>query len=355
MPILNAVDLSPSRLGGGQGGGAPAAVPLVGVDRAHLREATHVGHVVVTDQTGNLIASLGNPEHKTYFRSCAKPFQALAGLRTRLVDRFGLGPEHLAIMSASHNGEPRHLKVVRDLLARAGVSEDALQCGAHWPLYEPAAAEVRRRLSEPLAVFNNCSGKHAGMLAAARALDAPIDRYLEADHPVQRAIRAAFEEFTGGAPGDLTYGVDGCSAPNPALPLRMMARSFAALVTATQGSAVAIVEAMTTRPFLVGGTDRFDTRLMEVTSGRVLAKGGAAGAHCTADRRTGQGLAIKFESGDGTWMATAVVAALDQLGWLTGPELGELDRFAHPVLRNHRRMEVGTVGPLFELSPVTAV
>jgi L-asparaginase II len=210
-------------------------------------------------------------------------------------------------------------------------------------------------MSEPLAVFNNCSGKHAGMLAAARALDAPLDRYLEPDHPVQGAIRAVLTEFTGIPAADIAYGVDGCSAPNPAVPLRAMARSFAVLVTAKQGPAVEIVEAMTTQPFLVGGTERFDTRLMEVTSGRLLAKGGAAGAHCTADRRSGRGLAVKLESGDGTWIASAVVGALDQLGWLTGRELTELSRFAHPVLRNHRQIEVGRVGPLFELSPVTAV
>ncbi len=334
---------------------APAAVPLVGVDRAHLREATHVGHIAVADATGDLVAGLGNPEYRTYFRSCAKPLQALAGLRAGIVARFGLGPEHLAIIAASHNGEPRHLDVVRDLLGHAGIPEDALQCGGHWPLYEPAAAEVRRQMREPLAIFNNCSGKHAGMLAAARAFGAPIDQYLEPDHPVQRAIRATFEEFTGCANRDMTFGVDGCSAPNPAVPLRAMARSFAALVGATQGDALAIVAAMTAHPFLVGGTDRFDTCLMEVTGGRLLAKGGAAGAHCTADRRSGRALAIKFESGDGTWMATAAVAALNQLGWLTAREIGELSRFAHPVLRNHRRVEVGTVGPLFELSRVTAV
>jgi L-asparaginase II len=332
-----------------------AAVPLVGVDRGRIREATHLGHIAVSSPTGELVASLGNPDHRSYFRSCAKPFQALAGLRAGLVARFGLGPEHIAIMSASHNGEPRHLEVVRDLLARAGVAEEALQCGAHWPLYEPAASEVRRSLSQPLAVFNNCSGKHAGMLAAARALDAPVDSYLEPGHPVQRTIRVVLEEFTGCPTADISYGVDGCSAPNPAVPLRAMARSFASLVTANQDHAVGIVEAMTGEPFLVGGTERFDTRLMEVTGGRLLAKGGAAGAHCTADRRSGRGLAVKLESGDGTWIATAVVAALDQLGWLTGRELTELSRFAHPVLRNHRRTEVGRVGPLFELSPVTAV
>jgi L-asparaginase II len=325
------------------------------VDRGHVREATHLGHIAVTSATGELVASLGNPDHRTYFRSCAKPFQALAGLSAGLVAQFDLDPEHIAIMSASHNGEPRHVKVVRDLLARAGVAEEALQCGAHWPLYEPAAGEARRSMTEPLAAFNNCSGKHAGMLAAARALDAPVDRYLEPDHPVQGAIRAVLSEFSGIPTADIAYGVDGCSAPNPAVPLRAMARSFAVLVTAKQGPAVEIVEAMTTQPFLVGGTERFDTRLMEVTGGRLLAKGGAAGAHCTADRRSGRGLAVKLESGDGTWIASAVLAALDQLGWLTGRELTELSRFAHPVLRNHRQIEVGRVGPLFELSPVTAV
>ncbi|TME82810.1 MAG: asparaginase, partial [Chloroflexi bacterium] len=306
-------------------------------------------HLVASNADGWILASDGDASRVTYFRSCAKPFQAIASLRTGIVDRFGLTGEHLAIMCASHNGEPRHVEVVRDLLAHAGIDESALQCGAHWPYYELAASVVRREMAEPLPVFNNCSGKHSGMLAAARILEAPLDTYLEPAHPVQARIRQVVEEFTGCRDYDVLYGIDGCSAPNAAVPLSAMARSFAQFVTSTDESAKAAVHAITTHPYLVGGTERFDTALMEVTKGRILAKGGAAGAHCTADRRSGLGLAVKLESGDGNWVSVAVVAALNQLGWLDWAETEALRRYARPTLRNHKGVEVGRVRPLIDL------
>jgi L-asparaginase II len=196
---------------------------------------------------------------------------------------------------------------------------------------------------EPLPVFNNCSGKHSGMLAAARVLHAPLATYLEPSHPVQQRIREVIEEFTGCPITDVVYGIDGCSAPNPAVPLSAMASSFAQLVTSDDTAARTAVEAMTGHPFLVGGTQRFDTALMEVTQGRLLAKGGAAGAHCTADRRAGIGLALKLEDVDGNWISAAVMAALAGLGWLSPAEQQALHRFAHPRLRNHKGLEVGRV------------
>jgi L-asparaginase II len=329
-------------------------VPLVRIERGGVEEALHLGHLVATDAEGRLLATAGNPDRLTYYRSCAKPFQALAGLRCGIVSRFQLGPEQIAIMAASHNGEPRHVEVVRELLKRAGIPENALQCGAHWPYYEPAAAIVRHEMAEPLAVFNNCSGKHAGMLAAARALNAPLETYLASDHPVQAAIQGVIAEFTGLRPEQVIYGIDGCSAPNAAVPLQAMARSFARLVVSPDPQALDLVGAMTANPFLVGGTERFDTRLMEVTGGRLLAKGGAAGAHCTADRPSKHGLAVKLDSGDGTWTAVAVMAALEQLGWIDGKEAEALVRFARPDLKNHRRLSVGSVRPVLQL-PVTAL
>lgn len=327
----------------------PSATPLVRVERGGVEEAVHTGHVVAVDAAGHVQLSLGNREHVTYFRSCAKPFQAIAIVRTGIVASFDLAPEHLAIMAASHNGEPRHLEVVRNLLTRAGVPESALQCGAHWPYYEPAAARARHELDQPLVVFNNCSGKHAGMLAGARLLKAPLGTYLDASHPVQQRILGVVAEFTGCPPSAIRVGVDGCSAPNHAVPLASMARSFAALVSNGDDATVAVVGAMTANPYLVGGTDRFDTAVMEVTSGRLLAKGGAAGAHCTADRRSRAGLAIKLESGDGTWTAVAVVAALERLGWLEPREREALERFARPTLSNVRKLAVGTIRPAPEL------
>jgi L-asparaginase II len=325
-----------------------SAAPLLSIERGGVEEGIQRGHLAAADRDGAMVAARGDSSHLTYFRSCLKPFQAIAALRTGVVGRFGLGSEQVAIMCASHNGEPRHIAVVRDLLARAQVAEAALQCGAHWPYYEPAASIVRRELIEPLAVFNNCSGKHSGMLAAARALEAPLDTYLEPSHPVQQRIRQVVEEFTGCRDREVRYGIDGCSAPNAAVPLSAIARSFAQLVISDDDAARAAVEAMTTHPYLVGGTDRFDTVLMEVTKGRVLAKGGAAGVHCTADRRSGVGLAIKLESGDGTWISVAVMAALTELGWLDPGEREALERFAHATLRNHKRLEVGQVRPLLD-------
>jgi L-asparaginase II len=330
-----------------------SAVPLLRVERGEVEEGVQRGHLAAVDARGTLVASQGDPSRLTYFRSCAKPFQAIAVLRTGITERFGLTSEHVAIICASHNGEPRHLATVRDLLAHAQIDESALQCGAHWPYDEAAASVVRREMAEPLPVFNNCSGKHSGMLAAARVLQAPLATYLERSHPVQQRIRQVVEEFSGAGTADVLYGIDGCSAPNAAVPLSAMARSFARLVTSEDGSARAAVEAMTAHPFLVGGTKRFDTALMEVTDGRLLAKGGAAGAHCTADRRSGVGLALKLEDVDGTWVSAAVMAALTDLGWLTPAEQQALDRFAHPTLRNHNGLEVGRVRPLVRLNTST--
>jgi L-asparaginase II len=331
-----------------------SATPLVSVERGGVEEAIHLGHLAVVDGGGRVQASLGDPGHLTYFRSCAKPFQAIGSLGAGIAARYQLDAEHIAIMAASHNGEPRHVEIVRDLLQRTGIPESALQCGAHWPYYEPAATAARKEMEDPLPVFNNCSGKHAGMLAAARALDAPLETYLDPGHPVQQRIRTVIEAFTGCQPEAIQYGIDGCSAPNAAVPLAAMARSFAALITSTDEHATVVTGAMAQHPFLIGGTDRFDTRLMQVTRGRLLAKGGAAGAHCTVDRRSRLGLAVKFDSGDGSWTAVAVIAALTRLGWLDESEREALQTFAQPTLRNHKRLVVGRVRPVLgEL--VTAV
>jgi L-asparaginase II len=320
-----------------------SAVPLLRIERGEVEEGLQRGHLVAVDGTGTIVSSRGDPSRPTYFRSCAKPFQAIAALRTGIVERFELTTEHVAIICASHSGEPRHVAAVRDLLTHAELDESALQCGAHWPYDEAAASVVRREMTEPLPVFNNCSGKHSGMLAAARVLHAPLATYLEPSHPVQQRIREVIEEFTGCPTTDVVYGIDGCSAPNPAVPLSAMASSFAQLVTSDDTAARTAVEAMTGHPFLVGGTQRFDTALMEVTQGRLLAKGGAAGAHCTADRRAGIGLALKLEDVDGNWISAAVMAALAGLGWLSPAEQQALHRFAHPRLRNHKGLEVGRV------------
>jgi L-asparaginase II len=324
-------------------------VPLVAEDRGEVREATHSGHLAVADANGRVVVALGDPDRQTYFRSSAKPFQAIASLESGIHDRFGLTSEEVAVMAASHAGEPRHVEVVRSLLRKAGVPETALACGAHWPISETATKAARAAMEAPIAIFNNCSGKHAGMLAAARALGAPLETYLEAGHPVQVAIRRTVEAYTSCPALAIGYGIDGCSAPNPAVPLRAMAQAFARLAQSHDAPAMQVVTAMTQHPFLVSGTGLFDTRLMEVTAGRLVAKGGAAGVHCVANRESGLGLAIKLESAHGAVVPVAVMAALSQLGWLAGPALDALAAFAMPTLHNYRRLEVGQARPLLAL------
>jgi L-asparaginase II len=187
------------------------------------------------------------------------------------------------------------------------------------------------------------------MLAAAKALGAPLDSYLDRQHPVQLRIRDAVAEFTGSDAVRMPFGIDGCSAPNPAVPLRAIALSLARLGASDDPAAKQVVEAMAGNPFLVGGSDRFDTRLMEVSGGRIVAKGGAAGLQVVLDRRSRQGLALKLESGDGAYIAAAVLRAMAGLRWLDEGEEQALASFARPKLRNHRRIEVGTVEPVFEV------
>src|SRR5258708_8053621 len=164
-------------------------------------------------------------------------------------------------------------------------------------------------MAEALAVFKNCAGKHAGMLAAARALNAPLETYPDPTHPVQQRIRGVIEAFTGCPPAVIHYGIDGCSAPNAAVPLAAMAKSFAGLLTSSDETPTSVVAAMTQHPFLIGGTDRFDTRLMEVTGGRLLAKGRAAGAHFTGDRPVRRRPATQTDTRDPTRDPAPVVAA----------------------------------------------
>jgi L-asparaginase II len=293
--------------------------PLIGVERGGVREATHFGHLASVDAAGRIYDRLGDPDVVAYFRSCAKPFQTIAGLRAEIVPRYGLTPEHIAIMSASHNGEPRHLAIVRDLLAHADLEEGALQCGAHWPYYEPAAAVVRREMAEPIAVFNNCSGKHAGMLALCRAHGWDTQGYRLPDHPVQQACRAAHAEAADADASELATATDGCGVVTFALPLERMAYAFARLESLPAGERIA--GAMRAHPDLVGGPDGADFQLMRAAPGW-FAKGGAEGLLCAAGPG-GIGVVLKCEDGSSRPLEPALAAFLAPLG-VDLPGLAEL-------------------------------
>jgi L-asparaginase II len=343
---------------------APRSLPLVEVTRGALVEARHRGFIAVVDAGGELVASLGEVTVRTYFRSAAKPFQAIPVIASAAADHFRLTPRELAVMIGSHSGEAMHVEAVTSILSKAGLDETALQCGVHMPFDEAAAQMLQSEGSEPTALHNNCSGKHAGMLALARFSGAPIESYLDPEHPVQWQNRVAVARFADVPLAEIAIAVDGCSAPVFGLTLEAMARSYAQLVGCEhtdldddlRAAARRVVKAMTGHPEMIGGTRRrLDTDLMRVARGRLISKVGAEGVQLlgvlpNSHYPRGLGIAIKIEDGD-TRRARdpVVIETLRQLGLLDEGQLAPLARYARSTVRNHRRLEVGEVRPCFQL------
>ena len=257
---------------------------LARVIRGETIESIHRGHLIVLDGDGREIARIGNPETVTFFRSSAKPFQAIPLITSGAAERFGFLENEIALACASHSGEPAHVEIAERMLRKIGLSEADLRCGAHTPFNEQRAEEMIRAGEKPTQLHNNCSGKHAAMLALARHIGADTKTYELLENPVQQRILEAVAVFTGTAPDEIKIGIDGCAAPNYALTLAGMARSFAKLVRPPDDlgpelreACRRIVTAMLRYPELIGGTERLDTLLMEAARGQLVSKIGADG------------------------------------------------------------------------------
>lgn len=315
--------------------------------RGAIAESRHRVHAVAADAAGRV--QLESGDLVTTYRSAAKPFQVLPLVERGHAARWNLTDEELALMCASHTGSARHVEMVRGILTRLGTPESALHCGYHDPIDPDSLAGLRLHPELRSPVYNNCSGKHAGMLALALAEGWPIEDYERLDHPVQTAIRAAVAELGGMAPGALEHAVDGCSVPVWALPLSAMARAYARLATAkaegdVRDRALARIRAaMMSHPRATGGAERFATQLMEALPGRVVAKGGAEGLECLGLPERGWGLAVKVEDGATRAVGPAVIELLDQLGVLSDAERAKLDALRRPVLRNVAGLDVGRI------------
>jgi L-asparaginase II len=339
-------------------------VPLIELTRGPLVESIHFGALAVVDSAGRLLASAGDPNLMANLRSSAKPFQILSFVEGGGVDAFGLSDRELAIGCASHSGTDDHVAVLRGFQARIGVSESDLQCGTHYPLYEPAARAIRARGEEPTPNRHNCSGKHTGMLANARLRKMAIDDYLNPLHPLQQLILGDFAAMTSMDPAAVPVGIDGCSAPTFAAPLQQAAHAYA-LLADPQGLPPAraealrhIYRAMSSYPDMVGGPNRFDTLLMQATAGKVVSKGGAEGYQGMAVRpgalypdSPGIGITLKISDGDSAGRAgpAAAFAILNQLGLFTAEERAALEIFDRKALRNWRELEIGEIRPAFHL------
>lgn len=324
---------------------------VVTVSRGGRVESRHRVHVAVADAEGRPVRWAGDRDFPTFMRSAAKPFQALPLVEDGVADALGFDARELALCCASHSGQPEHVEGVRAILRRIGLDEDALECGAHPPLLE---SEARRGIAEgrpPTAIHNNCSGKHAGMLALARHHGWAPAGYRLPGHPVQRRMEEEIERWTELTEDRIGRGVDGCGVVCFSVPLARMAGAFARFTTAAgRGDPAArIVAAMTAHPAMVAGTGRLDTALMDRAGDRVFSKTGAEGVHGAGLRARGWGVALKVEDGARRASDAALVAVLESLGVLSTADVEALREFGGPDLRNTRDEEVGRVSARVEL------
>ena len=323
--------------------GLPEDAPLAAVTRGALLESVHRGRLVICDPDGKVLEAAGDPEAYIYARSSAKPFQALPLVRSGAADALGLTDNELAVVCASHNAEEPHLTAVTTILEKAGLTEDDLQSGAHLPLYEPEADRLIRSSEEPRPIQGNCSGKHAGMLAVCVHEGYDTATYRDPAHPLQRRILGLIAEVCGLREDEVLVAGDNCGVPAFALPLRSFATGLARFATGNvipdelAFAAQRIGDAMQEHPFMVAGTGRFDTELMDSTD--LLVKGGAE-AVLAIGSHEGWGMALKVSDGAVRAVRPAALAALGGMGVEVTEVVSEV--------RGQHGEKVGEIRPLIQ-------
>jgi L-asparaginase II len=317
--------------------------------RGSIIESRHGIHAAVVDARGCLIAGAGDPKLLTHTRSCAKPFQVMPLVESGGFDELRWGDDQLALACGSHGGEPEHVAMCQAMLSDMGLEEGDLVCGPHEPL-SPRGARLARECGARLTrMHNNCSGKHAAMLARAHTAGWSTYGYERPGHQVQQSVLSRISEWTGVSADAVGMAVDGCGVVEYALPLDALARAYARLAVAAaheEDVPSRVLHAMVTRPFLVGGTDRFDTVLIEECDGCVIAKIGAEGVHAIAVPQRGLGMALKVGDGGQRAQYPAVLRLLQMLDVLPAELPPRLNDFLHRVVRNSRGEVVGEVRPV---------
>ncbi len=324
---------------------------LVEVTRGRLLESAHRGAAAVVDSRGEVLAWSGDIDAPAYLRSSAKPMQVLPLILSGAAEHFGFSPQEAALMSGSHSGERIHTDLTLGILRKIGLKPEQLQCGVHSPLDKEARTELKLRSQPASALHNNCSAKHAAMLAGSIYRGYPPDSYLDFDHPWQKEILEVIAELAEVEPEEIELGVDGCGAPVHALPLRKAALAAAKLagLSGAEGALGAacerVFDAMTRHPYLVAGRGRICTELIEAGGGELIAKAGAEGYYLAAfrDKGRGIGLAVKIDDGAERARDLVVVETLDGLGVFKGEIIGVLDKYRSRDILNHSGMKVGEI------------
>ena len=328
---------------------------LVEAWRGDAVESFHRGAVAVVDGDGTLVACLGDIDRPVFPRSAIKLLQALPLVESGAAERMGLSDEELALACASHAGEPAHTRTAAAMLAKAGLDDSVLECGAHWPSDEGSARALAAAGMAPSALHNNCSGKHAGLICLGCALAGPRDRrgflagYVQPDHELMREVSAAVQASTGCDLAHAPRGIDGCSIPTYAIALRQVAHGFAraasgiGLSPGRAAAAARLRSAVAKAPFMVAGSGRFDTRVMQALGERVFCKVGAEGMYCAALPEAGLGVAIKVDDGNNARACeVAMAAVIEALVPLHNNAEGELlAGLSNLRLLNWRGLQVG--------------
>lgn len=321
---------------------------LVEFTRGNWVENRHRAAFCVADSSGKIVASAGDVDHPIFPRSAIKSLQALALFESGAVDQFALDDRDLALACASHKGEPIHVEGVERFLDKIGMSADQLECGAHVPSDKAAREAMRAKGEAPTALHNNCSGKHTGMLAVAKAMGVDPKGYIEQDHAVQKLVRSCVEKVVGDTMSTDRCGRDGCSIPTWASPLRGFATGFAKLSDPNSDlpalytqAGQRLFDACAQNAMLVAGTDRIDTDAMEAFKGQLMMKVGADGVFCGALRNSHLGFALKVDDGS-VPAAEAIVAGLvASLAEASDAQKKLLAQWSHKTTKNWRGFEVG--------------
>ena len=329
---------------------APGPEPFeIEVTRGPLIESRHRVSAAIADKAGALAAAWGDVSLPLFPRSAIKPVQALPLIETGAAEAYQVSATEIALACGSHGGEFSHIGAVRAWLARLGLAEGDLECGAHPPLYGPAAHDLIRADEAPSPAHNNCSGKHAGLMTTARHLGEDVPGYIRAEHPVQQRVADCIAEMSGCDLGEGPVAVDGCGIPTIGLPLTALARAMARLadpaleIPARAEACRRITAAMAAHPFMVGGTERSCTAVIEATGGKVLVKSGAEGVFVAALPGRGLGLALKVEDGARRAAEVATLALLRHTGALDASQTEGLARYTEPPVRDRRGAQVGVI------------
>jgi L-asparaginase II len=309
-------------------------------------ESRHRVHAAIVGPDDTLVAAANDSAIASSWRSCAKPFQAMGLIESGGFDALHWGDDQLALACASHGGEPEHVAIAEAMLEDIGLEEGDLACGPHDPLSSRGMRLLRESGARLTRLHNNCSGKHAAMLARAHTAGWHTYGYERRDHPVQRCSLKSVAHWAGLEESEVGQAIDGCGVVAFALPLENMARAWSRLARAVRdGDEIPsrIVHAMRTRPFLIGGTDRFDSVLIEETEGRAVAKIGAEGVHSIAVPEQGIGIAVKVDDGAQRAQFPAVIRILQMLDVLPAALPPRLDEFFRRPVRNTRGEIVGEI------------